>query len=79
MQGSILGEHNGGEEDGVVAINNEVGIAVGDSERQISALHGEIEELEHKSNGESGDFRGKEERGVVMLATMEKMHFPLRI
>ena len=79
MQGSVLGKCNGGSEDGVVAIGDGVGVMVGGGGRRISTLHGEIEELEHESNGDSEDFWGKEEKRAVMLVTIEKMHFSMRI
>ena len=79
MQGSILGKCNGSSEDGVAAIGDEVGVVVDGDGRRISALHGEIEELEHESNGDSEDFWGKEEKRAVMLVTTVKMHSPVRI
>lgn len=59
MQGSILGECNSGCEDSIVVIGDRGGVAIGYGGRRISALHGEIEESEHKSNGENEGFWGK--------------------
>ena len=63
MQGGVLGEGDGDGEDGVVAIGDGGGVAAGGGgrrrRRRISALHGEIEESEHKSNGENEGFWGK--------------------
>ena len=56
MQAIVLGERDSGSEDGG-------GIAVGDGGQRISALHGEIEESKHESNGDSEGFGGEEERG----------------
>ena len=68
IQGSVLSEYDGGGEDGVITINDEGGVAVRGGGRRISALHGEIEESKHESNGgflgerrERGDHAGNNE------------------
>ncbi|MED6124008.1 hypothetical protein PIB30_054960, partial [Stylosanthes scabra] len=57
MQGSILGEGNGDNEDGVIDIGDGGGVAVsgggGRRSGRILSLHGEIKKLECESNGES--------------------------